>query len=196
LHARTGITDSFLGKLTDGILSKTNIAVYIYHPFQPISTIRRHIVIVPENAEYEVGFSFWLSKIWNLALNSGAKIVFYSTWRIINLVENIQNQHPIEVEFNVLNNWNDTLLLMRNIRKDDNLAIVLSRRENVSYQPAMAKIPPYLNRHFLNQNFLLIFPMQSAIGNDEIDLTNSSLLETIEGIDVIGKTIATIFRKR
>jgi hypothetical protein len=31
---------------------------------------------------------------------------------------------------------------------------------------------------------------------DQVDLTNSSLLETIEKVEIIGKTIANIFRKK
>src|SRR5690554_3690766 len=47
-----------------------NISTYIYHPHQPIATIRRHFVLIPEKAEQETGFSFWLAKIWNMALNT------------------------------------------------------------------------------------------------------------------------------
>ena len=71
LHVQQGISDTFLGKLTHEILTKTNITTYIYRPVQPIATIKRHVVVVPRNAEYEVGFSFWLSKIWNIGLNTG-----------------------------------------------------------------------------------------------------------------------------
>ena len=73
----------------------------------------------------------------------------------------------------------------------------MSRRKSLSYQPAMVKIPKYLNRYFLGQNYLLVYPLQSEnLEHEKIDLTNSSLIEAIEGIDVIGKTIAHIFRKR
>src|SRR5690554_741647 len=48
----------------------SNISTYIYHPHQPIATIRRHFVLIPEKAEQETGFSFWLAKIWNMALNT------------------------------------------------------------------------------------------------------------------------------
>src|SRR5690606_9586383 len=65
LHLKSGSTDSFLGKLTSGILEKSNITTFIYNAQQPMATIKRHLVVVPEHAEYESGFSFWLSKIWN-----------------------------------------------------------------------------------------------------------------------------------
>jgi Kef-type K+ transport system membrane component KefB/nucleotide-binding universal stress UspA family protein len=70
LHESKGLSDSFLGKVTQNILSNSNITTYIYHPHQPIATIRRHFVLIPEKAEQETGFSFWLAKIWNMALKS------------------------------------------------------------------------------------------------------------------------------
>jgi hypothetical protein len=44
---------------------------------------------------------------------------------------------------------------------------------------------------------MLIYPSQILLSdNESVDLTYPSLLETIEKIDVIGKTIAGIFRKK
>lgn len=61
----------------------------------------------------------------------------------------------------------------------------------------MAHIPAYINKYFQKQNFLLIYPSQMSLSDkDNVDLTYPSLLETIEKIDVIGKTIAGIFRKK
>jgi Kef-type K+ transport system membrane component KefB len=196
LHVKKGMSDSFLGNLTDGILSKSNITTFVYHPFQPISTIKRHLVIVPENAEYEIGFPFWLAKIWNIGLNTGAKIVFYSSEHAKKLIKDIHYKHPIEVEFNVFTDWDNFLILSRDIKKDDNITIVLSRKNSLSYKATMSKIPSYLNKYYQEQNFLLIYPSQTtSIDKENIDLTNPSLIEAIEKIDVIGKTIANLFKK-
>lgn len=195
LHVKKNISDSFLGRMTEEILSKINVSTYIYRPFQPISTIKRHLIIIPENAEYEIGFSFWLAKIWNIAVNTGSKIIFYSSEHTIEIIKNICLKHPIEVEFNEFTEWDDFLILSRNIKIDDNIIIVMSRKNLLSYQSSMNKIPEYLDKYFQDQSFLLIYPSQNImIDKGNIDLTNPSLLETIEKIDTIGKTIANIFR--
>ncbi len=197
LHLKRGVADSFLGNLTNGILEKSNITTFIYNPQQPISTIRRHFVIVPENAEYESGFSFWLSKIWNIALNTGAKLIFYAGKQTIKLIGDIHLKHPIELEFRVFENWEELPALSDEVRQDDNLVIVLSRKNLLSYQAGMADIPSYLNRHYQGRNFLLVYPSQSTFMTDgKVDLTNPSLLKAIEKLDVIGKTMAGIFRKK
>jgi len=197
LHEKGDISDTFLGNLTEGILQKSNITTYIYRPSQPISTIKRHIVIIPEYAEFETGFSFWLAKIWNIAYNTGDQIIFYASEHTTKLIKDICTQHPIEAEFNIFSNWEDFLLLAWKIENNDNLIIVLSRSNLVSYNSEMKEIPFYLNTHFPEQNFMLIYPSQTvSVENETVDLTNPSLLAAIERIDVIGKTVANIFRRK
>ncbi len=197
LHVRKNMSDSFFGKLTLGLLSRCNCTTYIYRPVQPISTIRRHFVVIPPRAEDEPGFSFWLSKIWNIAQNTGAKVIFYSGEKTSHLLEQIIANHPLNAELNLLDDWNRIPELRESVKSDDNLIIVMSRRNFVSYQPAMEMIPVHLDRHFRETNFLLVYPSQSIAWNEEqMDITSPSLLEAIERVDLIGKTVASIFRKK
>jgi Kef-type K+ transport system membrane component KefB/nucleotide-binding universal stress UspA family protein len=196
LHVKKSISDTFLGSIAEEVLSKSNVSTYIYRPFQPISTIKRHLVIIPENAEFEVGFSFWIGKIWNIATNTNSKIVFFSSEKTAQIIKNICAKHPINLECNTFTEWDDFLILSRKIKINDNIIIVMSRNNLLSYQSSMNKIPDYLNKYFQDQSYLLIYPSQDIkTGIENIDLTNPSLLETITKIDTIGKTIANIFRK-
>lgn len=196
LHVKDGISDSFLGSVTENILSKSNASTYIYRPFQPISTIKRHLVIIPEKAEYEVGFSFWLAKIWNIATNTGSKVIFYSSEHTAKIIKHLSLKHPIDVEFNTFNDWSGFFELSKNTKIDDNLVVVMSREHSLSYQSTMKNIPEYLDTFCQKKSYLLIYPSKHIdIDKEKIDLTNPSLLEAIEKIDTIGKTIANIFRK-
>lgn len=197
LHVNKGISESFLGKLTEGILTKCNTTTFVYKPIQPISTIKRHIVIVPPNAEKEIGFPFWLSKIWNIPKNTGARIVFYANESTLAYIKKIHLKHPIEADFKIFDDWNDFLIISRDIRTDDNLLIVLSRANKLSYHVNMSNIPTYLNKYFQGNSFILIYPMQQGVvDNEEIDLNNPSLIEPIEKLDEIGKNIMKLFRRK
>lgn len=197
LHVKKGISDSFLGNLTEGILTKCNTTTLIYKPAQPFATINRHVIIVPENAEKEIGFPFWLIKIWNIARNTGSKLVFYATSETLDCIKEVQSKHPVECEFVVFNNWNDFLILSRDLHSNDNLIVILSRKERPSFNSNMTKIPTYLNKYFKNTSFILIYPMQSGVTDTAIiDLKNPSILEPLEKLDEIGKTIANLFRKK
>jgi len=196
LHVKKGISESFLGKLSEDILSKCNATIFIYKPVQPISTIKRHIIIVPSNAEKVIGFPFWLSKIWNIPKNTGSKLVFYANGTTIELIKDLVSKHPIEADFKLFEDWNDILLILRDIKIDDNLIIVLSRINKPSYHENMANIPEYINKYFQSNSFILIYPMQIGIkDNETIDLNNPSLAEPIEKLDELGKNIAKLFRR-
>lgn len=197
LHVKKGLTDSFLGYLTEEILNKCNSTTFIYKAFQPISTVKRHLILVPEKAEKEIGFPFWLFKIWNIVLNTSAQLVFYSTKETLDYIRDINFKHPVKSEFVEFLDWNDFLVLSHEIKQDDNLILVLSRKDKVSYNSYMEKIPTQLNKYFQSNNFILIYPMQLGVNDkSSIDLKNPSILEPIEKLDEIGKNIARLFKKK
>lgn len=198
LHVQKGISNSFLGNLTEGILTKCNTTTLIYKPAQPFGTVKRHIIIVPANAEKEIGFPFWLSKVWNIARNSGAKLVFYANNETLKFINEVQAKHPIECDFEEFTDWEDFLIISKDLQENDNLIIVLSRKDQVSYHNNMSKIPNYLNKYFKDTSYILIFPMQSGVAETEqMDFSNPSLIEPLEKLDEIGKTIAKmLFNKK
>lgn len=197
LHVKKGISESFLGNLTEGILTKSNTTTFVYKPAQPISTIKRHIIIVPNDAEHEIGFPFWLLKIWNISRNTGSKLLFYGTVQTNHLIKDIHSNYPIEAEFRNFENWDEFLSLSSEIKNDDNLIIVLSRENKPSFHPIMKNIPNWLNKYFQLNSFILVYPMQIGVAeNRSIDLNYPSLLEPIEKLDEVRKTIVSIFRRK
>lgn len=197
LHVQKGFSDTFLGNLTEGILTKCNTTTLIYKPAQPFGTIKRHLVVVPPHAEKEIGFPFWLIKIWNMARNSGARLVFYGTEQTLKFIRELAARHPIEAQFVLFDDWDDFLNLSKEIQPDDNLIIILSRKDKPSYHSHMTRIPHYLNNYFANRSFILIYPMQLGVTeSSEMDLKSATLLEPIEKLDEIGKTIAKLLKGR
>ncbi len=191
------ISELFISDLTEGILTKCNLTSLVYKPAQPFVTMKRHIVLVPDKAEKEIGFPFWLIKVWNIARKSGAKTVFYSSEETLQVIREIHSNHPIECEFKEFSDWEDFLILSKDLRKDDNLLIIMSRKDKPSYQSTMGKVPVYLNKYFHDHSFILIYPPQAGVGDTSLfDLKNPSILEPIEKLDEIGKTIAKIFKRK
>ena len=197
LQNEKGMSESFLRNLNDGILNRCNCTTMVYKSAQPLSTIKRHIVIVPDRAEREIGFPFWLLKLWNIARNSGATLVFYSSPATLKVIKDIHLKHPIQAVFNEFSDWDDFLILSRSIKLDDNLVIVLSRKSHPSFHNNMNKIPDYLNKYFKGNNFILIYPMQSGIGEDVTQsLKNPSVMDPLRELDDLGKTISKLFKSK
>jgi Kef-type K+ transport system membrane component KefB/nucleotide-binding universal stress UspA family protein len=197
LHMKKGISESFLGNLTEGVLARSNKTTLVYKMAQPISTIKRHFIVMPENAEKEFGFLFWLLKVWNISRNTGAKLMFYGADSAITFIREIHAKHPIEAEFQIFDDWDDFLIISRDIKVDDNLFVIMSRKNKPSYNQNMTKIPRYLNKYFQANSFILIYPMQiGVVEADDHGINNPSLLNSIEKLDEIGKTITKLFKKK
>lgn len=194
LHQNKRITESYLGKITDSVLSRCNTTTFIYKPLQPVATLKRHIVVIPQNAEKEFGFPFWLSKVWNIPKNTGAKLVFYANEKTTEYIKKIQHKHPIEADFRIFDDWDDFLIISRDVKSDDNLLIILSKINQVSYHPNMINLPSYLNKYFQNNSFIIVYPVQHVA--DETDPNNPSLVEPFERLDEIGKNIIRLFRRK
>lgn len=160
LHEHKDISSSFLGNFTEGILSKCNTTTLIYKPHQPLSTIKRHLVVVPPKAEKEDGFPFWVSRLWSMSRNTGIPVVIYSSLSTRNILGDLVKKHPAEVSFKELSDWSDFLILSRDIKSDDNLIAIMSRPDMPSYQDAMQKVPFYLNKYFTSNSFMLVYPVQ------------------------------------
>jgi Kef-type K+ transport system membrane component KefB len=193
LHEAQGANDTFFGKFTENLLAKTNVTTLICKPKQPLATLKRHIVVVPEKAEREIGFPFWLIKVWNMARNTGATIVFYGEEKTLAYLKDVNDNYPIPAEFHPFSNWENLEELTPKVAVNDNLIVVMSRRDGPSYNTGMARIPAFLTQNFAKNNFLIIYPMQE-LGN--LILRNPSMLEPIESLDQIGKTIANLFRRK
>lgn len=201
LHEKKGISDSFLGTLTEGILTKCNTTILIYKSFQPLVTIKRHVIVVPENAEKEQGFFFWLLRVWNMAMNTGAKLIFYASEETTAFFKQMQEQNAIDVEFNIFADWDDFLIMAREVKADDNLIIIMSRKTHPSYKEFMTKIPGYLNKYFKNNSYILVYPMQLGVAEYyDVHLRNPSMmepfLEHVERLSVFKNMISTFFRKK
>lgn len=186
IYNKKGLSNTFIGHLNEGILAKSNVTTLIYKSEQPISTIKRHLIFVPQNAEKELGFAQWLLKVWNIARNSGSKLVFYAASQSIKYINEVNDKYTISCECIEFTAWNDFLVLSRDVEKDDNLIFILSRREGISYHNFMKKIPEYLNKYFESNSFILIYPTQ--IGVNDIDYTNK--------VGKISENIADLFRAK
>jgi len=158
LEDEKGFSPSFADNLYNGYLQNDNINTLIYHAAQPISTIKRYMVMVPENAHLESGFFHSLARIWNIGRNSGAVMRFYAPANIIDLLNKIVKKVNIEAEFITANTWSDAEKLAQNIKDDEGLILILAKRGMTSYFPKMRHIPDFLNKYLGNKNYLLLYP--------------------------------------
>ena len=124
--------------------------------------IRADTLFVSEKAEKEAGFQMWLKKLRNIADNSGAKIVFYAPENTMQYLRPARGRRSAKADYVVSDCWNDLTALTYETKRDDCLWIVMSRRERISYHPAMSKVPGYMEQFFPGHSFVLVYPVQAG----------------------------------
>ena len=162
LHKEKDIPAAFLGHIVESVLAESSVSTFIYKPAQPISTVRRHLIIIPELAEKEIGFNQIIFRLRNVTQNTGAATVFYGSEATLNALKKLLAKKSGEASYIEFNDWDDFLIVFRDIKPDDTMWIILSRKEGLSYAPAMARIPKYLNKYFQANSFVLAYPVQAA----------------------------------
>lgn len=162
LHKEKDIPAAFLGHIVENVLRKSTVTTFIYKPVQPISTLKRHLIIVPRLAEKEIGFYLIIDRLRNVMQNTGAKTIFYGAGETLKVLNRLVGKPHAEVSYSEFDDWNDFLILLREIHPDDNLWVILSRKEGLSYNAVMPRIPAYLNKYMQSNSFVLSYPVQTG----------------------------------
>ena len=171
LHERKDISSGFLGRVAEGTIADNTTNVFIYKPAQPLSTVKRHLVVLPPQAEKEAGFLSALERLANVVGNTGAKAVFYAAPATLDLIRERFARSSNEIGYVPFVNWEDFLIVSRDVRTDDTLWIWMSRRNGVSYESSMARVSRYLDQYFKGNNFVLVYPLQASIDEGSRYLT-------------------------
>lgn len=186
---------SFFGPTAEHLLSRITDTVFIYKPSQPFNTLKRMVVAVSPRAHLEVGFSHWFNKVSILAKTAGIPIYFYATSETIveltNIAEKVSNGPKII--FNEFNNWEDFLIFSRELKPNDLFVIITSRKEHVSYNTYLDKLPHYLSTYFKNNSFMILYPKQVDEAASRIEPPRPSE-EIDKQTGTLGK-ISRVFKK-
>ncbi|MCQ2194487.1 MAG: cation:proton antiporter [Paludibacteraceae bacterium] len=162
LHHKAHFADSFFGAKTENLLKATNQMILVYKSIQPLSTIKRLIVAVPAKAEFEAGFVKWYDRVKNISKQIGATVSFFADPDTLEQLKILarRNKFGVETKFEVLDDWDDFLMLTREVGDNDLFVVISSRKTAISYNPAMEKLPLQLSKYFAPNSFIVLYPDQ------------------------------------
>lgn len=163
LHKEKDIPAAFLGNIVENVLQHSSVTTFIYKPVQPLATIKRHLIILPNRAEKEIGFIPVMNRVWNVLQNTGAKVVFYGSEDTLKAIKKLFAKRAGEISYVNFSDWDDFLIVFRDVKADDSMWVIFSRKEGYSYDPVMPRIPGYLNKYFQSNSFILSYPIQASM---------------------------------
>lgn len=143
-------------------------SVLVYHECQPLNTVNRLLVAVPRYAEKERDFITCFGFIRRLSGEIGAKVVFYAN-PDTQVALRAMCRRPgkmLRAAFRDMDDWEDVLMIAKDMRADDMPVLLSSRKATASYNPLFEQIPQLLQQFFVDNNYMVVYPEQQTGGPD------------------------------
>lgn len=198
---RSGFFDKLIGDKLENILNKTDKTAFICHLEKPFVQLKRIVVTAPPLAEHEIGFDIWVNKIAMLAQELSSPIALYCNEATEKAVRRTFEKDKLTAPI-IINNftdWDDFLVLARNVHADDLFVLVSARKGATSYMGALENLPAKLEKHFAINNRLVIYPQQysdNLNGDNYEEISTEPLSKGIEAVQKISKEIGSFFKTK
>ena len=178
LHSKSTATDSFFGNMTDSLLGGINRMICIYKSVQPMSTIKRVVVATPPKCEFETGFSKWCNRVFTLASQTGGEVVFYCTKETKEaiMLKAKELKTSVKIQYFLLADWEDFLILTREVKYNDLLVVVTARKQSISYTQTLEKLPKQLGNYFSDNSFIVLYPEQFKEGEEDRNISERKFI--------------------
>lgn len=153
------------------LINSQSRASIIYHPTQPLNTINRLLVAVPRYAEKERDFISCFGLVRRLSSQIGARVIFFTnedTQKALQAFCRRKNKF-LRASYREMENWEDVLMLAKQMKPDDMIVMINARPSTPSYNPLFEQVPTMLDRFFADHSYMLVYPEQMT-GADIPDL--------------------------
>lgn len=157
------INNSEFKKLYECITMNPWCNAFIYRPIQPLSTIMRHMIILPDMAQMEKGFPGLINRLIMLMKNTGSKAVIYGEERTLSYIRDYMGKSSGLFLYIELNNWEYLSEIGEGLKHNDMLWIVLSRKGGISHNSYMPSIASIVSKYTTDKNCVLVYPEQIGI---------------------------------
>lgn len=157
------VTTSGWTEITDTV-EHSHRSMVVYHQRQPLQTIQRILVAVPRYAEKEHDFISCFGLVRRLSSEIGARVVFFATEETQVALRALCNREGkyLQASFHEMTDWEDVLMVGKEVHENDLVVMVSARRSTVSYNPLFEQIPSMLDRFFHGYSWLLVYPEQGV----------------------------------
>ena len=180
-------------------MDNTDKTVFICDLVKPLILHKRIFVLVPPLAEHENGFDLWVVKIAKLAQELSIPLLLNCNAVTRKAVDKFLEQARLSVNMTIsfFDDWEDFLVISREINDEDLFVLVSARKGSASYMNVLEKLPSKIEKYFTANSKLVIYPQQfdnSYITQRYEDISSEPLNIGIETIQKIRKDIGRVFK--
>lgn len=197
---KPGFLDKIFGEMADSITNNVDRNLFISRFVKPMVGCRRLVFICPPLSEKEAGFILILQKIFRIAQELSIPVVLYTEKDTQEAIVRLQGRLKLhaKVFYKEFKDWEDFLVLSREIEKNDLIVFNSARKGSVAYMPVFDKLPMKFEKHFAEQNLIIVYPQEHSQGfnmDTYEDFNSRPIVKGIEAIETISKGLGSIFKK-
>lgn len=158
--ASSGFLDRVIGSKMDKIIKATNKTTYICHVLHSWGTHNRLFLIIPPQADKMQGFEQWIQKAHRLSQELSIPILANCSSEMQTKVEATIKKLSLKIpiSFNDFDDWDDFLILGKDVGQDDIILLVSARKGSVSHHHYLDKLPTKLDKYFNNNSKIVVYP--------------------------------------
>jgi Kef-type K+ transport system membrane component KefB len=155
-----GEEDQVIGEKMRGIIENTTKTIFLCQSDKPWATHQRIILAAPARSEELEGFKLWVKKVIKMAEELSVPIVMYCTRNTQTAIEALVIKLNLRApfEFHEFNDWEDFVMISKNVQPEDIIIFITARKGSVSYQPVLDKIPLKMESYFEENTRIMVFP--------------------------------------
>ncbi len=152
--------DQVIGEKMRGIIENTTKTIFICQSDKPWATHQKIILAAPARSEDMEGFKLWVKKVIKMAEELSVPIIMHCTKNtraaIEELVIKLNLRAPFD--FHEFNDWEDFLIISKNVQPEDIIILITARKGSVAYQPVLDEIPLKMESYFEENARIMVFP--------------------------------------
>jgi len=191
-----GFIEKIMGEKLDIVLSNVDKTIIFAHFEAPLIAHKRIIVLAPPMCEIEKGFITWMTKLAKLNQELSLEMVFYCNDKTKEsiMVFLSKSNSGNNVHFKYFEEWQDILILARDIKNEDLIVLINARKGTLSYQNDVENILSKLEKHFENNSKIMVYPKQQDYSQSSENYEDLSAGPLAKGLETLGKGLESIFK--
>ncbi len=160
MHHQKNGDNSLLGSFAQGLLQGMSRQLMIVRYNMPVTMFRKVTVVVPERAEYEVGFYRWVERLARFADEIGCRVEYNAPENTGKLIKEYNRAHHpnLRDDYNSMYSINTLDSMKESVRPDHLLVVIAARPGCISYTKTNSKLPRMLSDNFSHCSLMMIYP--------------------------------------